>query len=151
MSLIQNGDELDAVWLVTLMYKSVVSKYYNNFSRCIKKACLQYYQTNQPGILGICPEVLIISPAFMFSVARMYFSWSLPATRAILAVLHPSSITWITLSSNGFPSFGPFLIHAIQWYLCLIPPPIPLAITRPLKNYIKWNRKFCCKSNVDTL
>lgn len=49
--------------------------------------------TNQPGILGMCPEVLIISPAFMFSVARMYFNWSLPATRAILAVLHPSSMT----------------------------------------------------------
>uniref|UniRef100_A0A1B0AQS6 Uncharacterized protein n=1 Tax=Glossina palpalis gambiensis TaxID=67801 RepID=A0A1B0AQS6_9MUSC len=48
---------------------------------------------------GINFDVRIKSPAFIFSVAKMYLSSSPTPTKAILAVLQPSSIIWITRSS----------------------------------------------------
>lgn len=61
---------------------------------CKNYVLLCLMQGTLPGILGRWHEVFIISPAFIFSVARMYLSLSPTATRAIWAVLHPSSITW---------------------------------------------------------
>ena len=46
-----------------------------------------------PGILGKMREDLMISPAFIFCVARIYLSLSPTATKAMCAVLQPSSIT----------------------------------------------------------
>lgn len=80
---------------------------------------------------------------FLLSVANL-ISFIYSCKSRVLTYKSLVNNTSMTFSSRGGPSSGPSRIQRIQWNLCLMPPPMPFATTRP-ENEIKRLSKISCE------